>query len=420
MNLSVLLLAVVAGIVPVDGIVAVVGSVPVLHSDVVSFLVEAGVAPGEADTLFRGHPLYDGALGELVNDKLFVEAARRQGLFPSPAQINARTDEIIQAQRAEFPTEAAFLQALSSSGLTLQTYREILATNVSHQIAIRNFAQGIGYRVGRATVPSNIESHIDENLDEIREMMEFVNLQLIYLPVLPVNTAEAMALLNLVRERVESGETSFDIMAMEYSQDGSARTGGDLGWFSRGDMTPAFEVRLWDLEPGEMAGPFVTPFGVHLAMVTDREDGRIRASHILRLVPVEPEDVNAVAARADSILASLTSGEITFETAAALYSLDPETRLRGGNLGTTSLSGFEEPLRLAISELQPGETTTPQFIEQGAALAILRVSEDQTPDFSGYTQEDLLDLWGAFNWQKAYRETTDSLRNEIPVFYPGF
>jgi hypothetical protein len=53
-------------------------------------------------------------------------------------------------------------------------------------------------------------------------------------------------------------------------------------------------------------------------------------------------------------------------------------------------------------------------------LAILRLSEDQTPDFSGYTQEDLLDLWGAYNWQKAYRETTDSLRNEIPVFYPGF
>ncbi|MCK7508473.1 MAG: peptidylprolyl isomerase [Desulfobacterales bacterium] len=63
-------------------------------------------------------------------------------------------------------------------------------------------------------------------------------------------------------------------------------------------------------------------------MLTERDGERLRASHILRLVPVGPQDVQRVLDTAEVIRTSVTSGEVLFSEAAAEYSLDPSTRSR--------------------------------------------------------------------------------------------
>ncbi len=403
---------------PVDGIVAVVGSVPILHSDVVSLLLESGVSPDEARGLYHGDPLYDAALAELVQEKLLVEAAQREGLYPTPSQVNERVELFLVERRAEFPTETAFQQALSASGLTLATYREVLAGTMEHRMAAENYARGISGTAG-LTLPSDPAGYLSENIEAFREIMGLVNLEWIYLPVIPGNTVEAELLLTQVRGRIERGETTFDVMAMEYSQDATARVGGDLDWFDPGDMTPAFEARVTDLQAGEMAGPFVTPFGVHLVMLTERDGERLRASHILRLVPVEPHDVQRVLDTAEAIRASVTNGEVLFSEAATEHSLDPTTRFEGGSLGTVFLAGWDASLAEMVSVLSPGEVSAPVQIERGAAVALFRLTPDQTPDLSGFSPEDLESVVSSFLWQRAFNETVDSLETEIPVFYPG-
>jgi hypothetical protein len=403
---------------PVDGIVAVVGAVPILHSDVVSLLQESGVAPSEARALYHGDQLYDAALAELVQEKLLVEAARREGLYPTPAQVNERVEYFLAERRSEFPTEAAFQQALSVSGLTLATYREVLAGTIEHRLAAENYARRISGTAG-LTLPSDPAGYLAENIEAFREIMGLANLEWIYLPIIPGDTGEAELLLTQVRGRIETGETTFDVMAMEYSQDATARVGGDLDWFDPGDMTPAFEARVADLRTGEMAGPFVTPFGVHLVMLTDRDGDRLRASHILRLVSVEPNDVQRVLDTAQAIGESVANGEVLFSEAASEYSLDPSTRFSGGRLGTVFLAGWDASLAEMVSALSPGELSPPVQIEQGAAVAIFRLTPDQTPDFSGFSPEDLESIVSSFLWQRAFNETLDSLEVEIPVFYPG-
>lgn len=75
---------------------------------------------------------------------------------------------------------------------------------------------------------------------------------------------EARGLAQSLLERLESGE-DFAELATEYSDDpGSAREGGDLGWIEPDVMMPAFEAALYDLQPGEVAGPVETEFGWHL------------------------------------------------------------------------------------------------------------------------------------------------------------
>ncbi len=65
-------------------------------------------------------------------------------------------------------------------------------------------------------------------------------------------------------ERIEAGE-SFAALAEAYSQDpGSAREGGDLGWFGPGEMVGPFEDAVFALAEGEVTGPVATEFGYHV------------------------------------------------------------------------------------------------------------------------------------------------------------
>ncbi len=416
--LSLMFLVLAGEPVLLDGISAVVGTVPVLHSDVLSFLTESGVEPAAARGMGPGDVLYDAALSELVDEKLLVEAARRSGLYPTSAEVGRSVEQFLDQRRGEFSGEAAFHQALAASGLTLAAYRELLQTTLAHRMAAENYVRTLGGSAGVFT-SSDPAEYLLENTEALREHMGLVNLEWIYMPVLPGATAEAESLLASIRGRVESGLADFASMAMEYSQDATARTGGDLSWFGPGDMTPAFETRVAALSPGEITGPFVTPFGVHLVMLTDRSGDSLRASHILRLVPLEEADRERVENRAVALRDSLTAGGLSFSDAAARYSLDPETRRRGGSLGSVFLNAWDESLSGPLGMLSPGEISAPLPLERGGALALFRLSEDQTPDFSGYSRENLESAVSSFIWQSSLRRTLDSLRAEIPVFYPG-
>lgn len=75
-----------------------------------------------------------------------------------------------------------------------------------------------------------------------------------------------------VLSRVRNGERFVDV-AKKYSQDpGSAKAGGDLGWFPRGEMVKPFEETAFSLKKGEMSGLVESDFGFHIILVTDKKD----------------------------------------------------------------------------------------------------------------------------------------------------
>lgn len=78
-----------------------------------------------------------------------------------------------------------------------------------------------------------------------------------------------------VLERLKKGEKFGDI-AKAVSQDpGSAKNGGDLGYFSRGQMVPEFEKAAANLKVGEISIPVQTQFGFHIIKVTDKKKGAV-------------------------------------------------------------------------------------------------------------------------------------------------
>lgn len=74
------------------------------------------------------------------------------------------------------------------------------------------------------------------------------------------------------RRQIESGVRTFEDMAREFSEDGSAAQGGDLGWASPGTMVPEFEEAMNALPLGGLSQPVVSRFGVHLIQVLERRE----------------------------------------------------------------------------------------------------------------------------------------------------
>jgi len=72
-----------------------------------------------------------------------------------------------------------------------------------------------------------------------------------------------------IRQRLVNG-VSFADMARQYSNDGSAPQGGELGWLSPGETVPEFERAMDNLQPGQLSEPVQTPFGWHLIQVEER------------------------------------------------------------------------------------------------------------------------------------------------------
>lgn len=74
------------------------------------------------------------------------------------------------------------------------------------------------------------------------------------------------------RRQIETGARTFEDVARQHSEDGSAASGGDLGWFNPGAMVPEFEEAMNRLPTGGLSPPVASRFGVHLIQVMDRRE----------------------------------------------------------------------------------------------------------------------------------------------------
>lgn len=84
-----------------------------------------------------------------------------------------------------------------------------------------------------------------------------------------LSDADAQRRLLDLKERLDNGG-NFEELARQYSEDGTASKGGDLGWLNPGDTVPDFDTAMNALQPGQTSEPVRTPFGWHLIQVLER------------------------------------------------------------------------------------------------------------------------------------------------------
>ncbi len=88
----------------------------------------------------------------------------------------------------------------------------------------------------------------------------------------------------LVRTEAEAGDirrklsegVNFEELAREHSIDPSGKIGGDIGFFTKGQLVPEIEEACFDMSPGDISGVVKTKFGYHVVKLTERRDPRIK------------------------------------------------------------------------------------------------------------------------------------------------
>lgn len=94
--------------------------------------------------------------------------------------------------------------------------------------------------------------------------------------------------MDAIKERLDNGE-KFEVLARQYSEDGTASNGGDLNWLNPGDTVPQFEKAMNELAIGQISEPVRSPFGWHIIQVLERrkqdmskEAARLKARQEIR------------------------------------------------------------------------------------------------------------------------------------------
>lgn len=83
--------------------------------------------------------------------------------------------------------------------------------------------------------------------------------------------AEALEKMKGIAQQLQLKQATFEKLAAEYSEDGSARSGGDLGWFPRGKMVAEFEDAAFKMKVGDTSHVVKTQFGYHVIRVDDHK-----------------------------------------------------------------------------------------------------------------------------------------------------
>ncbi len=103
-----------------------------------------------------------------------------------------------------------------------------------------------------------------------------------------VSEKEGKQKMEAIKERLDNGE-KFEVLARQYSEDGTASNGGELNWVNPGDTVPQFEKAMNELAIGQISEPVRSPFGWHIIQVLERrkqdmskEAARLKARQEIR------------------------------------------------------------------------------------------------------------------------------------------
>ncbi len=172
-----------------------------------------------------------------------------------------------------------------------------------------------------------------------------------------------------LRQRILNGD-NFTTLALIYSEDkGSAVNGGELGYFTRGDMVPEFEAAAFKLKPDSISKIIETKYGYHILKLIDRKGENINVRHILIRPQIFRTDVQRAKELLDSVLWLVKIDTITFEKAAKRYSDDQMTKGNGGFIvdqqnGTTlvPVDELDKAIYFRIENMKAGDISEPELI----------------------------------------------------------
>ena len=382
----------------IDQVIAVVGGNIILESEVeaqyMQYKMQEGITSG-------GPEIKCSLLETMLYQKLLLNQAELDSVEVSDGQVEAEMDRRLRHYISMIGSPEKFEEYYQK---TILEFKEELREQVRELIRVETVQQTITSNVN--ITPSEVRSFFrkipNDSLPHINSEVEMA--QVVKLP--PINYEETEAVKNKLREfrlRVINGE-SFATLAILYSEDpGSAKHGGELGLFGRGEMFPAFEAAAFTLKRGEVSELVETEAGYHILQLIERRGEYVNVRHILLRPKVSPLDLAKAKIELDSIAKLIDNDVYTFEEAVNKFSDDP-SKNNGGLLinpmtGTSLFDSdqMDPKVFFVVDKLKVGEISTPvQFQTQEGkdAYRILYMKSRTDPHKANLKQDwDKIQEW---------------------------
>ena len=217
----------------------------------------------------RKDEMYRGLLDDLIATELLAQEAKKTSVPVTQKEI----DDFVGQFKDRFPSEQVYQNALKEQGITEVQLRE----DVKKQLGIKKLLdKEVLSKV--ASDEKSAKKFYEENPDKFQEP-EQVHALHVLVTVDKGADDKTKAAKKKEAEQVlidAKGGKDFGQLAKDHSGDpGSKDKGGDLGFFPRGEMVPAFETAAFGLEkPGDLSGVVETPYGFHVIKLVEKKSGR--------------------------------------------------------------------------------------------------------------------------------------------------
>lgn len=400
----------------VDRVIAVVGDSAILASDVEE-QIERRRALGqpvpatgaELDQLRRQE------LESLINELVMIQAAQRDSIAVAPADVQAQVAATLAEQERRFGGRAAFEAALQAEGLTLEEYRRVVAEGVQRS-GIRQQFEAILQR-DRTPPPvsdAEVRAFFEERSAELGPRPATIEFRQVVLAPEASDAARQAALeeARAALEAIRGGE-DFATVARRYSDDpGTRDQGGDLGWFRRGRMVPAFERTAFALRSGQVSNIVETGFGLHIIKVERVRGPERQVRHILIRPEITEADRERTRQRAQEVASQVRAG-------ASLDSLiaDVHVETEESRVGPALRDSLPEPYRTQLRGTSDGDVVGP-FPVPGAddLYAVVRVDEViEAGEYSVEDEEMRVQIRQFLQREKLMREVLTELRGRTYI-----
>jgi peptidyl-prolyl cis-trans isomerase SurA len=370
-----------AALVLIDRIAVVVDQDVIMQSEI-DERIRAIKAQFAAQPNTRVPPddvLQNQVVERLIIESLQLQMADRAGIRISDAELNEALASIAAQNNMSLDQ---FRIALANDGMSWAAMRE----QVRREFAISRVQQGVMRRriqVSEQEVKNFLASDLGESLTADQYRLGHILLEL------PDNPGAED--IKRVRSRAETihqqlldGE-DFASLAIEYSSDQNALSGGDMGWRKPGQLPSIFSDLVEDMEVDDIRGPIKSGRGFHLIKLVEKRgattEGQIAQTRV-RHVLVQPNEIRSDR-EAEDLAKTLREEVINgreFEEVAKLYSDDPGSALSGGDLGWTRQGVFVPEFEQMMKDSDLGEIS--EVFKSSHGYHFLEVTGRRVEDFS--------------------------------------
>lgn len=330
----------------IDEVVWVVGDEPILKSDVEESRISSEMGGTPIQNPYCVIP------EQLAIQKLFLHQADIDSLY-------AKDNEITQAVNRQ---ESYYLNVYGSkerieeyAKKSIKDLREMWKTQSRDRIRIDQMRSKIVDEV--KVTPAEVREYFKTvPQDSLPIIPTEVEVQIItQTPTIPRSEIDRIE--NELREyarRVNSGESDFATLAMLYSQDGSARNGGELGYSGRGEWVPEFANVAFSLnDPKKVSKIVKTEYGYHILQFIGKRGDKVNVRHILLKPQMSQTEIDKSLVRLDSLANDIRTNEKhSFENMVAFNSDDKDTKKNYGLMSFYDSKTNARSSRIEMKNLQ--------------------------------------------------------------------